>query len=188
MLQNRFAASVGAFVEFCSSPLFGARANPSDKIVKNLCAFLCQDAKETPIFSTTSAKPGIISLQEMTPKVTAKGNVKEELYESDEVIQAKVTRRGARLALSSLARRFGSNAFTAAPKLWEGMSGALLRTFPPGQSSACVLRSANPSQARMSAKLMSSCVAPTRSVKMWLIALPYSRHSWPTSLPSFILE
>ena len=69
----------------------------------------------------------------MTPKTTPKGHAKDEVYESDEVIQARITRRGARLALSSLVKRFGPTAFTSAPKLWECMSGALLNTFPEGE-------------------------------------------------------
>jgi TATA-binding protein-associated factor len=60
-LQTRSAVAVGSFVKFCVDHNL---MQPPDKIVKNLCTFLCQDAEQTPTFSyTTTILDGIISFQ-----------------------------------------------------------------------------------------------------------------------------
>ncbi|WVQ99889.1 hypothetical protein IAU59_007032 [Kwoniella sp. CBS 9459] len=136
ILQSRAAASVAAFIDYTTSPLFTGRVNPSDKVVKNLFTFLCSDTSITPIFSAhPGSTDGIISLREEKAASAAamkKGAGKDVVEESDEQIAAGITRRGALEAFRSLAKRFGSRLFEAVPKFWEGISAALLSGFPGG--------------------------------------------------------
>lgn len=56
--------------------------------------------------------------------------------DSDEVIQARITTRGAKAALADLARRFGPMLFREVPKLWTCMAAPLTEVFPgksPGE-------------------------------------------------------
>ena len=149
MLQVRAAQSVAAFVDFCNSPLFVGKNNPSDKIVKNLFTFLCQDIAVTPVFSAgVGATDGIASLKEEKPvpvKKTAAA-VKDVPEETDEQIASRLTRRGALEAFKALAVRFGGELFTQVPKFWEGISLALLTTLGEGTLSlisACFTHSRN---------------------------------------------
>ena len=134
-LQTRSARSVAKLIEYCVSP--AARSNPSDKIVKNLCAFVCQDTTRVAIFAASkNVREGILSMNE--PALVSKGpgrsSTKDELVESEEVLQGKLIRRGAAVALAQLADLFGERLFDAVPMLWQCMSSALLRTF--GSSAA----------------------------------------------------
>jgi TATA-binding protein-associated factor len=133
-LQTRFAQGVSSFIAFSSSPL--AKTNPSDKIIKNLSTFVCQDVTQTPIFANNSAIfDGILSLREQE-KATAAANAaagkgkEAPVVESDEVVQARITTRGAKLALGELAKRFGPAVFREVPKLWSCMAAPLTEVFP----------------------------------------------------------
>ena len=131
VLQNRAALSLAAFVDYCGSPLFATRANPCDKVIKNLFTFLCQDVTITPVFTMSSE--GILTLREDKPVPAKKGAAKDEPEESEEQIAARVTRRGALEAFRAMARKFGPELFTAVPKYWEGISMALLSSFGKSQ-------------------------------------------------------
>ena len=129
-LQARSARSVAKLIEYCVSP--AAKSNPSDKIVKNLCAFVCQDTTRVAIFANSkNVREGILSMNE--PAVVAKGpgrtSTKEGAVESEEVLQGKLIRRGAAAALAQLADLFGERLFEVVPMLWQCMSSALLRSF-----------------------------------------------------------
>ena len=122
-------------MDFCNSPLFVGKSNPSDKIVKNLFTFLCQDVAVTPVFSATvGATEGIVSLKEVKPVQTKKtaAGVKDIVEETDEQIVSRLTRRGAQEAFRALATRFGGRLFIQVPKFWEGISLALQNTFSEG--------------------------------------------------------
>ncbi|KAJ1024814.1 hypothetical protein NDA16_002854 [Ustilago loliicola] len=129
-LQTHSARSVAKLIEYCVSPV--AKSNPSDKIVKNLCAFVCQDTTRVAIFANSkNEREGILSINE--PAVVAKGpgrtSTKDEAVESEEVLQGKLIRRGAVAALVQLADLFGERLFDVVPMLWQCMSSALLSTF-----------------------------------------------------------
>lgn len=134
-LQTRSARSVAKLIEYCVSS--ATKSNPSDKIVKNLCAFVCQDTTRVAIFANSkNEREGILSMNE--PAVVAKGpgrtSTKDEGVESEEVLQGKLIRRGAAAALAQLADLFGEKLFEVVPMLWQCMSSALLSTF--GSSAA----------------------------------------------------
>ncbi|CDS01912.1 related to MOT1-transcriptional accessory protein [Sporisorium scitamineum] len=129
-LQVRSARSVAKLIEYCVSP--AAKSNPSDKIVKNLCAFVCQDTTRVAIFAASkNAREGILSMNEppVVPKGPGRTSTKDEPVESEEVIQGKLIRRGAAAALAQLADLFGEKLFDAVPMLWHCMSSSLLSTF-----------------------------------------------------------
>ncbi|EST08987.1 SNF2-related [Kalmanozyma brasiliensis GHG001] len=129
-LQTRSARSVAKLIEYCSSP--AAKTNPSDKIVKNLCAFVCQDTTRVAIFAASKdVRQGILSMNEpaVVPKGPGRTSTKDEPVESEEVLQGKLIRRGAAAALAQLADLFGDRLFDVVPMLWQCMSKALLNTF-----------------------------------------------------------
>ncbi|GAC99874.1 hypothetical protein PHSY_007477 [Pseudozyma hubeiensis SY62] len=129
-LQTRSARSVAKLVEYCVSP--AAKSNPSDKIVKNLCAFVCQDTTRVAIFTASkSVREGILSMNEpaVVPRGPGRTSTKDEPVESEEVLQGKLIRRGAAAALAQLADLFGERLFVVVPMLWQCMSSSLLGTF-----------------------------------------------------------
>ncbi|CBQ68835.1 related to MOT1-transcriptional accessory protein [Sporisorium reilianum SRZ2] len=129
-LQVRSARSVAKLIEYCVSP--AAKSNPSDKIVKNLCAFVCQDTTRVAIFAASKdEREGILSMNEpaVVPKGPGRTSTKDEPVESEEVLQGKLIRRGAAAALAQLADLFGEKLFEAVPMLWQCMSSSLLSTF-----------------------------------------------------------
>lgn len=112
------------------------RSNPSDKLVKNLCTFLCQDVSRTPIFAASKdLKKGILTLEYRPARGVATKESKEASIDSEEVITARLVYRGAQLALSQLAARFGPELLNRVPKLWGCMSEALLSIYASGELS-----------------------------------------------------
>lgn len=134
-LQTRSARSVAAFIDYCSSPASTIRVNPSPKLVGNLCAFLCQDETRTPIFaSAKSSRAGILTLQYSPARGTAEKASKDALAETPEQTAAKLVFRGAQLALTELASRFGSELLDKVPKLWSCMADPLIEMYGSGES------------------------------------------------------
>jgi TATA-binding protein-associated factor len=119
------------FINICSSPRLSGRANPSDKIIKNLATFLCQDSTQTPVFAQQkSATAGILTLADKPARgVAAKDSKEEPVVESEEVIKARLVRRGAQLALAELSAQFGRELIERVPKLWSCMTEGLESTF-----------------------------------------------------------
>ncbi|KAM0754707.1 hypothetical protein T439DRAFT_368083, partial [Meredithblackwellia eburnea MCA 4105] len=134
-LQARSARSIAAFIDLCSSPSTTLKSNPTDKLIKNLCTFLCQDTTRTAVFSTgRTINAHFISLVNKP----ARGLVtKEQLAtpaESEDVRTAKLVYRGAMQALGELADRFGADLIDRLPKLWNCMSDALLALYSSSDS------------------------------------------------------
>ena len=128
-LQKRSAVAVAAFVEFCVSRDL---AQPPDKIVKNLCTFLCQDTDQTPTFAyARKTLAGILSF----PKSAAHHSAKEEKPPSnpEDAAKAHLSRRGAQLAFVELSKRFGPRLLDAVPKMWQSMAGGLVSACSTGQ-------------------------------------------------------
>ncbi|KAH9934987.1 SNF2 chromatin remodeling protein [Fomitopsis serialis] len=121
-LQTRSAVAVAAFVEFCVSREI---AQPPDKIVKNLCTFLCQDTDQTPTFAyARKTLVGILSF----PKSASHSNAKEEKSppSPEDAARAYLSRRGAQLAFVELSKKFGARLLDAVPKMWQSMAGGLV--------------------------------------------------------------
>lgn len=131
-LQNRSAVAVAAFVEFCVSREL---AQPPDKIVKNLCTFLCQDTDQTPTFAyARKTLAGILSF----PNSTAHHSAKDEKapLSAEDTAKAHLSRRGAQLAFVELSKGFGARLLDAVPKMWQSMAGGLISACSTGQLKA----------------------------------------------------
>lgn len=127
-IQARSAAAIAAFIDICSAPNSSVKSDPTGKIVKNLCTFLCQDTNRTPLFSQAKvSRVGIMSLELKPARGLAVKEVKE--VESDEILAAQLVYRGAQLALSELALRFGPTLLQRVPMLWKCMASSLLEVY-----------------------------------------------------------
>ena len=112
---------------------------PLDKIVKNLCTFLCQDVEQTPTFAYTRQRTdGILSLHavellsQQGCKENGKQKEKPDIAKPDETAKARLSRRGARLAFDQLAVKFGSKLLDIIPSMWLSMAGGLVSAFKSG--------------------------------------------------------
>lgn len=135
-LQTRSAVAISAFIEFCANHNI---AQPLDKIIKNLCTFLCQDVEQTPTFAYTRQRTdGILSLHavnslsQQSSKDSGKLKDKPGVEKPDESAKARLSRRGARLAFDQLALKFGPRLLDIIPSMWQSMAGGLVSAFQSG--------------------------------------------------------
>ncbi|KAJ6547022.1 SNF2 chromatin remodeling protein [Mycena capillaripes] len=133
-LQTRSAVAVASFIEFCTRHNI---SQPPDKIVKNLCTFLCQDVEQTPAFALTrKLMEGILSFQDANKATTNGKEVKDkdkipEIHKPDEASKTRLSRRGAGLAFDQLSAKFGSRLLDVIPNMWQFMAGGLISAFQP---------------------------------------------------------
>lgn len=121
--------TVASFIEFCS---LHNMKQPPDKIVKNLCTFLCQDTENTPTFALNRKQlDGILSYRgfKVTEKFAVKSNDSEK---SEENQTSRLSRRGAGFAFNQLSSRFGHRLLNVVPNMWPSMTGGLLSAFQNG--------------------------------------------------------
>jgi TATA-binding protein-associated factor len=136
-LQKRSASAMAAFVRFC---IQNKLTQPPEKIVKNLCTFLCQDAEQTPTFSCMrKIIKGILSFS-LNSSLTSR-SAKEAIGisdrgegDKDEVQKAKLARRGASYAFKQLSEKFGEKLLDTIPTMWQSMAGGLLSACNSGTS------------------------------------------------------
>ncbi|KAH7908585.1 hypothetical protein BJ138DRAFT_1157339 [Hygrophoropsis aurantiaca] len=128
-LQTRSAVAVAVFISFCVQHNL---PQPPDKIVKNLCTFLCQDTERTPTFAyNRTVYKGILTFQALSKQLPAKNgkDVPEKcdgITIEDDASKARLSRRGAGLAFDQLSAKFGAQLLEAIPKMWHSMAGGLL--------------------------------------------------------------
>ncbi|RDW34103.1 hypothetical protein B0I72DRAFT_127595 [Yarrowia lipolytica] len=111
ILQDRAAATIVHLVD-----LFGAagKTGATDKIIKNLCAFLCVDTSETPEFHfNEKVESNILSLR----KEEAKTDPADVIAHQREVKAARIKRGGAQTALQGMLVEFGDHVFEKCKKL-----------------------------------------------------------------------
>jgi TATA-binding protein-associated factor len=130
-LQERSAATLADLIALCERSC--NRANPNDKIVKNLCTFLCSDNTVTPVLEENQAKLGILSIYKEETGRNAAAN-KEVLTQEQK--EAQLMKRGAEIALRELCDRFGDRVFEIVPKLKECISQKIIQVFPEGVDKA----------------------------------------------------
>lgn len=127
-LQRRSAEAISSLVYLCST---AGRGSAADKLIKNLCAFLCVDISETPEFHRhVDLRHVIYSLK--------KGVENDALYEKSlgrETKDAKIKHLGAQMALEGMATRFEDNLFEMIPKLAEWIFTPLHKAFSQDASS-----------------------------------------------------
>ncbi|KAH3683309.1 hypothetical protein WICPIJ_005725 [Wickerhamomyces pijperi] len=103
-LQSRSAASVSDLV---AKLIAAGKTGISDKVVKNLCQFLCVDTLEVPEFSSNlKFKDSILSLRK-----------EESSFELHILEDARIKRRGGKIALESILLSFGKDVFESIPQL-----------------------------------------------------------------------
>lgn len=118
-LQVRAASSVARLVTLF---LNVGKTGASDKVIKNLCSFLCVDTSEVPEFHPNEHfTDKILSLR----KEEAKTDPADIIAHQKEVKAARIKRQGAKTALENLARLFGAELFTKLPKIKECMFAPL---------------------------------------------------------------
>ncbi|KAK9470101.1 uncharacterized protein V1510DRAFT_432401 [Dipodascopsis tothii] len=118
-LQARSAHSIARLVSLCAA---AGKGGAADKMIKNLCAFLCIDTSEVPEFHHNERlESAILSLF----KEEERPDSKDAAAYKREARRAKIKRRGAKLALDELAAMFGADLFAKAPKLKECMLAPL---------------------------------------------------------------
>ncbi|KAF8636633.1 hypothetical protein AX17_003442 [Amanita inopinata Kibby_2008] len=131
-LQTRSAVAVASFIDFCTVHNL---AQPPDKIVKNLCTFLCQDDEQTPTFAyTRKLRDGIFTFQNLVASSKSEKDVgrqkdKAELPRLDDAAKARLSRRGASFAFEQLSTKFGPRLLEVIPGMWQTMVGGLLNAF-----------------------------------------------------------
>ncbi|CAO3683683.1 unnamed protein product [Rhizopus stolonifer] len=124
-LQQRSAATLADLIVLCERAN-QTRANPNDKIVKNLCTFLCSDMMVTPVLQDNQVQSGILSIQ----KEETTSKTKEVAQLTQEQKDAQLTKRGAEISLHELCKRFGPRVFETVPKLKECISQKMMQVFP----------------------------------------------------------
>ncbi|KAK6465367.1 transcriptional accessory protein [Scheffersomyces coipomensis] len=115
LLQKRSAKAVSKLIEELNN---SGKKGASEKIVKNLCAFVCVDTSEVPEFHhNVSFKENILSLR----KEEAKTDPADIAAHERSVHIARVKRQGALLALEFLLNTYGDQLFEKVPKIKEIM-------------------------------------------------------------------
>jgi TATA-binding protein-associated factor len=103
---------------------------PVTKVVKNLCAFLCSDPSQTPSFDPTSGlTKGILSFRLASSATPDKANNSENF----ELSTARISRRGAELALAQLSLKFGYDLFERVPMIWQATTDGLMSACQNGE-------------------------------------------------------
>ncbi|RDB21258.1 putative helicase mot1 [Hypsizygus marmoreus] len=132
-LQTRSAVAVASFIEFCANHNI---VQPPDKIVKNLCTFLCQDVEKTPTFAfMRKFTDGILSFQDPSSPASqlngkaTKDKDKGDVGKLEEGSKTCLSRRGAGFAFDQLSTKFGARLFVVIPNMWQSMAGGLLGAF-----------------------------------------------------------
>ncbi|KAJ3838910.1 SNF2 chromatin remodeling protein [Lentinula raphanica] len=136
-LQMRSAVAVAAFIEFCSVHQI---TQPPDKIVKNLCTFLCQDVEQTPTFAfTRKVIDGILSFHNLNSNSSSTNKSAKDKSELpvQETDKSPLSRRGARLAFNELSTKFGGRLLDVIPNMWQSMVGGLLSAFKSAIPDEC---------------------------------------------------
>lgn len=128
-LQQRSARTLTDLISLCERS--NTRVNPNDKVIKNLCTFLCSDTTVTPVLEDNQVKSGILSIhKEETGKASAA--TKDTL--TPEQKEAQLMKRGAEIALRELCDTFDDRVFEIVPKLKECVSQKVMQIFPANQN------------------------------------------------------
>ena len=119
ILQEKSASSVSHLV---SELIKAGKLGAADKIVKNLCSYLCVDTSEVPEVEHNKAfVDNILSLR----KEEAKTDPADIAAHEKAVHEARIKRQGAMFALKLLIESFGKDLFVKLPKLKSLMLDSL---------------------------------------------------------------
>src|SRR5271169_6133657 len=125
-LQKRSANAIAQLISICVKQ---GRTKVSDKLIKNLSAFLCVDTTETPEFHPyQELEESILSLKREEEKKTPK----DLATFAKAANEARIKRGGAQAALEELSTAFGAELFTKVPRMKECMSAFTIKGFSEG--------------------------------------------------------
>lgn len=111
LLQQRSAVAISHLIDELSKV---GKSGASDKIVKNLCAFICVDTSEVPEFiHHAKVQDAILSLK----REEAKTDPADIAAHEKAVHEAKIKRHGALLAMDEIIATYGDKFFEKLPKL-----------------------------------------------------------------------
>lgn len=119
VLQERTAGSIANLIHKLNEV---GKKGASDKIVKNLCAFVCVDTSEVPEFIHNSKlTDNILSLR----KEEAKTDPADIAAHEQAVHEAQIKRNGALLAMDEIIKIYGDDFLKEIPKLKEHVFGPI---------------------------------------------------------------
>ena len=125
-LQRRSASAIARLIALCVEQ---GRTKVSDKLIRNLSAFLCVDTTETPEFHPhQTLEQSILSLK----REEEKKDPKDLVAFAKTAAEAKIKRNGAQAALEELSDTFGASLFSSVPRLKECMSAFTIKGFTDG--------------------------------------------------------
>lgn len=119
ILQNKAAESLAELIYHC----IGRKPSPNDKLIKNLCTFVCMDPCETPQAGALSSV-GLIEDQDLLASGSSSGRQRSKVNmlpagEDRSKVEGFISRRGSELALKYLCTKFGGSLFDKLPKIWH---------------------------------------------------------------------
>lgn len=113
LLHQRTAFTIAELIDQLQS---SGKTGPCDKILKNLCGFICVDTSEVPEFiHNAKLKDSILSLR----KEEAKTDPADIAAHEKAVSEAKIKRIGALLAMDAIMNTYQAQVFDKLPKLKE---------------------------------------------------------------------
>lgn len=119
LLQKRSAVSIAALIDQLKQV---NKTGAADKILKNLCSFLCVDTSEVPEFvHNAKFKDAILSLK----KEEAKTDPADIVAHEKAVQEARIKRNGALLALDEVINIYKEGVFDQLPKFREILFSSL---------------------------------------------------------------
>jgi TATA-binding protein-associated factor len=125
-LQRRSARAIARLIALCVE---SGRTKVSDKLIRNLSAFLCVDTAETPEFHPHQAlEQSILSLK----REEEKKDPKDLVTFAKITAEAKIKRSGAKAALEELSDAFGPKLLSSVPRLRDCMSAFIVKGFTDG--------------------------------------------------------
>lgn len=158
-LQIRAAASIARLIRLCTMPQ--ASANPSSKIIKNLCAFVCQDTATTPLFAETrQTREGIGALLDLDAKPAGQGPGMPD--DNTTMSPGRLIRRGAEFALHHICDEFGPQLWDRVPILYTCSAEPLIHAMSVDETSTPGDAPMDDSvgQAILDACTVVACIAP----------------------------
>ena len=185
-LQRRSALALVGLLRLCA----GRSPCPNDKIIKNLCVFLCEDASYTPLCVDAPESVEGVTMEAMTQEPATDEAVLAG--DDDALRERRIKKRGASIALQEIARGLGATVdgvvggdgsggvFRAVPKLWALTHAPVSAAFGQGQDVAGALFAAAQAQEIVDAlQVVSAC---RHSQLQTLNPIPPSPNSTPAKL------
>lgn len=121
VLQTHSAETLTCLIGLCSS----SRPKVVDKLISNLCTFLCLDTSEIPEFHCNRTfRKCILSL-----KKDQEDQCSKDVFYEQKLKDVHIKQNGAKLVLINIVKTFGENLFEKIPKLYTCMFKSIELAF-----------------------------------------------------------